>query len=1019
MSGFLNEAVTPCPWKSGSARFSEHNSGSDTFDSLLDETPFENTGEIEFTTEVRAPVLTGTRPRRANKTKPTFHIREESEDASVGREKRRRTAEVTKSSVGRKSSLLAQPAQRFRPNVSFTQETKEEMLAQPKASGVGARNKNKSSTILGDKDPNKKSAGDPLKKGVRRNTVYIPPDDTTVPRVFMGLFSPVKQQSGAFKSHTSENTEINSFESQIAKRQARKSLAASARRAPLQQNLKVPQVDPAAPDIPGTGGGKENLPPGKFTLPKDKDPKSNDIPSKPRVTRRRATNATTNLTPATKQPRSTTVATANQTTIRHRGGQKEPLRRVAFGETQGNADKAPKEQVKRAVPLGARATPLPDRLGDSKSSQNLWIDHINSTLREANHRFSLLAEHIAEPALYEDNWLSHQETVIGQLVNGLFEYSDPKLTSYDANALRLDLLNIYHTKPFVGLYKRLQGSLSCGALRIPTETLTRGTRLHQDLGVKRRFLDIWIQSYDLRALVPALETVVGRQISDDSTWLVDGLKDGPGSASSKKMVIRTVEEFLKTFLLRNEDIEQPTTSFNDHTVERNAKIYHRVVLRSIMLVALLDKGKECLGATFPRRLFQPSSDSKSSADVFRALLRLLVPSCGDINRLLVHLNCQLSHKQHQLQEYNYKINTMAVDFRDGVRLARIVELLLLLPQHLQSDPDAPTQVSLPTGEIFSLTEGHPDLPLSQHLKFPCVSHAVKIFNVRLVLGALASQNGAASVLDNIQAEDIVLGYREKTIALLWALLSKWGLAGLVDWDDVRKEITRLKRKTVAQLGYEAVKDEAWFLDKESLGDEHSGLLQQWAGILAALQGLRVNNLTTSFANGKVYGSIMDEYEPYIAGGISESDTPNLRFSSMSLESRLKQLGCSSQFACLVAPGTTSHILNCDTTLAALAFLCSRMLSASKRARAATAIQGVWRSHMARKMQHRREVARDLAENCAAVVQGRTEILGAAEVITRWWREIKSRKQREQTLQRKALHKSSGRQSLGVRGLRRL
>ena len=897
MSGSLNEAVTPCPWKSGSARLSEHNSGSDTFDSLLGETPFENTGEIEFTTEVRAPVLTGTRPRRVNKTKPTFHILEESEDASVGREKRRRTAEATKSSVGRKSSLLAQPAQRFRPNVSFAQETKEEMLALPKASGVGARNKNKPSTMLDDEDPNKKSVGDPLKKGARRNTVYIPPDDTTVPNVFMGLFSPLKQQSGTSKSQTSDKTEINSFESQIAKRQVRKALAASARRAPLQQSLRVPQVDPTAPDIPGTGGGKENLPPGKFTLLKDKDRKSDDIPSKPRVARRTATNTTASQTPATRQPRSTTVATANQTTTsRHRGGQKQPLRRMTLGETQGNAAMAPKEPVRSAVPLSARASPLPGRLGDSQSSQNLWIEHIKPTLKQANQQFSLLAENIAEPVLYEDNWLSHQETVISQLVNGLFEYSDSSLTSYDANALRLDLLNIYHTEPFVDLYKRLQGSLSCGALRIPKETLTRGTRLHQDLGLKRRFLDIWIQSYDLRALVPALETVIGRQISDDSTWLVGGLNDGPGSASSKKMVIRTVKEFLETFLLRSEDIDQPTTSFNDHAVKGNANIYHRAVLRSIMLVALLDKGKECLGANFPRRLFQPSSDFKSSADVFRALLRLLIPSCGDTNRLLAHLNCRLSHKQHQFQEYNYKINTMAVDFRDGVRLARIVELLLLLPQHLQSDPDASTQVSLPTGEVFSLTEGNPDLPLSQHLKFPCVSHAVKIFNVRLVLRALASQKGAASVLDNIQAEDIVLGYRENTIALLWALLSKWGLAGLVDWDDVRKEITRLKHKAVAQLGYEAVKDETWFLDKESLCDGHSELLQQWAGILAALQGLRVNNLTTSFANGKVYGSIMDEYEPYIAGGISESDNPSLRFSSMPLESRLKQLGCSSQFS---------------------------------------------------------------------------------------------------------------------------
>ena len=96
-----------------------------------------------------------------------------------------------------------------------------------------------------------------------------------------------------------------------------------------------------------------------------------------------------------------------------------------------------------------------------------------------------------------------------------------------------------------------------------------------------------------------------------------------------------------------------------------------------------------------------------------------------------------------------------------------------------------------------------------------------------------------------------------------------------------------------------------------------------------------------------------------------------------------------------------------------------MLSASKRARAATAIQRAWRSHMAKNMQHRRKVAGDLAEDCAAVVQARAEVLGAAEVITRWWRKIKSRKQREQTLQRKALRKISGRQSLGRQCLRRL
>jgi hypothetical protein len=71
------------------------------------------------------------------------------------------------------------------------------------------------------------------------------------------------------------------------------------------------------------------------------------------------------------------------------------------------------------------------------------------------------------------------------------------------------------------------------------------------------------------------------------------------------------------------------------------------------------------------------------------------------------------------------------------------------------------------------------------------------------------------------------------------------------------------------------------------------------------------------------------------------------------------------------------------------------------------------------MEHQREFAPEWAHNCTTVVQVRTEASRAAEIITRWWQEIKSRKQREQTLRRKTMRKSSGRQNLGRRGVRRL
>jgi abnormal spindle-like microcephaly-associated protein len=70
------------------------------------------------------------------------------------------------------------------------------------------------------------------------------------------------------------------------------------------------------------------------------------------------------------------------------------------------------------------------------------------------------------------------------------------------------------------------------------------------------------------------------------------------------------------------------------------------------------------------------------------------------------------------------------------------------------------------------------------------------------------------------------------------------------------------------------------------GGEHAQLLQQWASILAALKGLQIDNMTTSFADGRVYASIVDEYEPFIAGQ---------KASCCSLEARLEHLGCSSQF----------------------------------------------------------------------------------------------------------------------------
>ncbi|KAJ5654593.1 hypothetical protein N7490_001596 [Penicillium lividum] len=992
MSGIIGNAITPCPSRS---RFSgEDYSGSDTFDSLIDDdTQCDATGQIEFTTEIRVPTMTGGRPRRANATRSGFQIHDEGvAKPPEPDEKRKRPNGTTRLSSDRKSSLLAQPAQRFRPKSSFAsnppQTVTKETEPQRRPERFDSNPKLQPSRRMGPapRETTQNHSEPDLKKNVRRNTVYIPPDDATVPSVFMGLFSPLKKQQGVTPSQVTEDKQINTLEARIATRQARKSLAVAARKAPLQVSAKIAQEPAFRVDIAGKNGGKENIPPG--TLLQKKPNAQTKPPFKSRIS---------NISTSKQKPISRTVRTAEIVPVipkpslprRDILGEKQRNTKCSAG-ISGNRMAESKGPLPSAS-LNARASALSSRRGRSGSNLASSAQLASSKLKELNHDHPKLTEDFKKPALYEDDWLSHQETVITQLANALFEHSNSTFTLFNQDSLRLELLELYHTDFFIQLYKRLQASLSCGTLSVSKHALARNGRLRQDIGLRRNFLDIWIHSYDLHVLTAAAETVIGRKVSNEQDLFANS-REPENNVRGNKAIIRKLENFLHTFLLRNEDLDPDPAG--EIPAEVQAKAYRRTVLRCIMLVVLLDQARLSVGSSLPRQLFLPSSALKSSIDVLQALTRVLLPSSGDIMKPLSHLGCRLSYKQHPLLEYNYRMDNIAVDLRDGVRLTRLVEVLFITSSHTHDSEDQ-TEVTLNTGEALSLLGDHADVPLSKHLKYPCVSRAAKIFNVQLALSALESINGSGEIVSKVQAEDIVDGYREKTIALLWALVGKKGLSGLVDWDDISTEISRLKRKALSEFGPEQVKREAWFTGELfSYVDQYEHLLQYWAGLLAGLRGLQINNMSTSFANGRIYEIIVDEYEPYIIGVNNPVDLDKSGQSvSVSLEKRLALLGCSSQFACLVSPSSTSsHVLNRDFTLGALAFLCSRLLSGSKRARAAIVLQRAWRVRLEDRDHHRRAIAKNLATHCAAVVHTRNEILWAKEVITRWWRQIQAQKQ---------------------------
>lgn len=653
-----------------------------------------------------------------------------------------------------------------------------------------------------------------------------------------------------------------------AKRQTVKSLG-SLRRSPLRPSTSIAQENSVQVDRVGKNGGKENIPPGykcdSPTLERQKTTqveKSGSVRSNVQI-----------KTPGTGSSRPAAAQLANK-----------PPQRIVLGDKGNAKSTTPRTSqiTKNAVTTehGRQQTPKTQKPALSKPTNCPKPSALPTVKAKKRNDEFLLTREVATPALVNSRLL-HQEILITEFLNGLFEQTDGQQTSPGyAVTLRHELLYRYRDNFFALLCKRVQASLRYGALSVPRNVLARGRRLHQDIGLKRLFLDLWINTYDPRALEAALETVVGQRVAQH--------KEGKGGKGSSK---NRLENFLETFLLRNEDMQAQEAN-------TTAQAYRRTVLRGIMIITLLDKARTHPGTTLPRRLFLASSSMKSSAAVLQALARLLLPSSGDIIRSLGQLGGQVSYEQHHLGDYHYQIGNLAVDVRDGIRLARVVELLLYSPPLHEKREGL---LSSNEEEIY---------PLTPQLKFPCTSRAAKLFNVQVALNAVSSK--ANGIAHDVKAEDIVDGHREKTIALLWRLVSsKWGFAGLVDWDDIRHEITRLKQRVINQLGHEHAANtcvsgitelarqhhDAGYDDDEY--SECTIMLKQWTALLTQLNAFPTDDSSISFSDDWIFECIVGEYQGYILGGMECGGN---------LASRLQVLGYSPRFGNVYPIYFGSHAL---------------------------------------------------------------------------------------------------------------
>lgn len=247
--------------------------------------------------------------------------------------------------------------------------------------------------------------------------------------------------------------------------------------------------------------------------------------------------------------------------------------------------------------------------------------------------------------------------------------------------------------------------------------------LHLDVGLQKIIMEILL-SYNPLWLRIGLEAIYGIVLPLHSNSDIEGLttfiihrmfknpflKNKHSKSNAPNMLLPAYMEAIKKFTLK----------------------------KFFMLVFFLDQAKQRKLISHDPCLFCRNAICKESREIIIRFTRELIAGIGDITKHLRPLGYVVSHKQSYLDEYKYAVHNIALDIRDGVRLTKVMEIILM-------------------------KDG-----LLKQLRTPAISRLQKIHNVQVALNALKEANYV--IVGEITSNDIADGHREKTLSLLWQII---------------------------------------------------------------------------------------------------------------------------------------------------------------------------------------------------------------------------------------------------------
>ncbi|XP_008302621.1 LOW QUALITY PROTEIN: abnormal spindle-like microcephaly-associated protein [Stegastes partitus] len=569
------------------------------------------------------------------------------------------------------------------------------------------------------------------------------------------------------------------------------------------------------------------------------------------------------------------------------------------------------------------------------------------------------------------------------------------------NRLRRSACQLFTSEAMVKAIQRLELEVEARRLLV-----RKDRHLWKDIGERRKVLN-WLLSYNPLWLRIGLETIYGELISLESN------NDALGLAM-----------FILQRLLWNPDI---AAEFRHPRVPHLYKDGHEEALsrftlkKLLLLVCFLDKAKESRLIEHDPCLFCVDAEFKASKDLLLAFSRDFLSGEGILPRHLGYLGLPVSHVQTPLDEFNFAVKNLAVDLKCGIRLVRVMELLVQ------------------------------DWSLSAKLRLPAISRLQKVHNVDIALHVLKSkgvdlkdEHGAP-----IDSRDVVDGHREKTLSLLWKIIFAFHVEVILDEDQLRDEISFLKRTLRTKRSLASLRADRGLQPSPATtrapyehGSTKVTLLMDWVRSVCDFYNLKVENFTVTFSDGRVLCYLIHHYHPGLLPEASVShstsqtvecsprgrlelscsasdsdssfdsmptgpnglDSPSLKFKELleNEKNNFRLVNSAVAFLggvpAMINPADMSNTIpNEKVVMSYLSFLCARLLDLRNETRAARVIQGAWRKYRLKKdLQLYKErnaaavkiqvLARRFLQKCRAKRQNQ-----AAVIIQSFWRAHAARK----------------------------